>query len=384
MKFFATAARGTEGALRKELQELRLPEVKGDRGGVHFGGSRADALRACLWSRIAVRVLERVGSFRATDEKSLYDGVRAAMPWDHALDPRRSTLAVSATSKKSVLTHTAFIAQRTKDAIVDALREAHGARPDVDKDDPDVRVVVHLDGDIADVLLDVSGEPLHRRGWRAQAREAPLKETLAAALLRIGEWDRRRPLADPLCGAGTIAIEAAQWARRIAPGQARKFGAERWASHDEPERRALALLREEAKSRALPAKDAPDVLAADVDRRAVALAEKNAADAGVPEITFLVQDVRELGPADPPGHVVTNPPYGIRLERSDALVADLADTFRALDGHRVSVLAADDDLVLAMRPLRPVQEHALHNGELECRVFSWEIPGAGGPVLPKT
>ena len=373
--FFATAAKGTEGALRDELRELRLPAVKAERGGVRFGGTLLDAYRACIGSRIAVRVLQEVGRFPCVDGDALYEGVREAYRWDEVLDVRR-TLAVTAALKSSQLTHSAFVAQRTKDAIVDQLREKLGARPDVDKSDPDVAVFVHLVKDEAAIYLDVSGESLHRRGWRAKAREAPLKETLAASILRLAGWDRTRPLADPMCGSGTLAIEGAQWARRIPPGLSREcFGGERWASHDATCASELDTLRQDLRSRIRPASEAPDVLAADIDPRAVAQTKENARLAGVPEIHVVEQDIAALGPAEPAGHVVVNPPYGVRLAIGEALVERMAYVFRTLPGHRISVICADDSLVRALKPLRPSQEHALWNGDLECRLFSWDIAG---------
>jgi putative N6-adenine-specific DNA methylase len=371
--FFATAAKGTEGALRDELRELRLPAVKAERGGVRFGGTLVDAYRACIGSRIAVRVLQEVGRFPCTDGDTLYAGVRESYQWAEVLDVRR-TLAVTSAVKNSKLTHSAFVAQRTKDAVVDQLREKLGARPDVDKSDPDVAIFVHLVKDEATVYLDVSGDSLHRRGWRAKGRDAPLKETLAASILRLAGWDRARPLADPMCGSGTLAIEGAQWARRIAPGLAREcFGGERWVSHDATAANELDAVREAFRASILPARDAPEILAADLDARAVAQTKENARLAGVPEIHVVQQDISALGPAEPAGHIVVNPPYGIRLAAGDALIEQMAYTFRTLPGHRVSAICADDELARALRPLRPSQEHALWNGDLECRLFSWDI-----------
>ncbi|MDQ3037343.1 MAG: THUMP domain-containing protein, partial [Myxococcota bacterium] len=235
--FFVTCAAGTELALKDELRELRFRKVRADRGGVRFEGPWADGFRACLTSRIAIRVLAPIARFPAKDGDALYDGVRA-IEWERWLSARH-TLAVSAVSKASALTHTNFVAQRTKDAIVDRLRDLSGARPSVDRQDPDLAIFVHLAKDEAAVHLDLGGDSLHRRGWRTAIGEAPLKETLAAAMLRIAGWDREGPMIDPTCGSGTIAIEADLWARRVAPGLMReRFGIERWASHDEREREA--------------------------------------------------------------------------------------------------------------------------------------------------
>jgi 23S rRNA G2445 N2-methylase RlmL len=368
--FFATAAKGCEGALRDELRELGLPQVKADRGGVHFGGAFGDAMRACLESRIAVRVLWRRGRFHAQDGQQLYEQVRALDLAD-VLDPKRS-LSVAASVKSGALTHSGFVAQKTKDALVDAQRDRFGARSDVNKDDPDLRVVVHLVRDEGQLFLDLSGEALHRRGYRTQAREAPIKETLAAALLRLSGWDRTRPLIDPLCGSGTIAIEAALWARRIAPGLlGRRYGFQRWTSHDAGQQRELAALREAAQGAVRPERETPAIMALDCDGLAVQLARKLVRQAGV-QVQVERLDVCDFMGTDPAGHVVTNPPYGVRLSRGEEFETMLARALRELRGHRVSAICHDPLLAAAMREA-PVQEHALWNGDLECRLFTWVL-----------
>jgi 23S rRNA G2445 N2-methylase RlmL len=368
-EFFASAAKGTEGALRDELRELRIRGIRADRGGVHFGGSFEDAMRACYESRIAIRVLWRRGSFPAPDGDALYEGVRA-LDLSDAITPAQ-TLSVSATVKNGALTHSGFVAQKTKDALVDAQRDQFGKRSDVDRDDPDVKVSVHVVRDQADLYLDLAGNPLHRRGYRTEAREAPIKETLAAAMLRLAGWDRTRPLIDPMCGSGTIAIEAALWAHGVAPGALRRtrYGFERWASHDPRKKDALIRIRERAQARVL--QDGPVVMALDVDGHAVALTRKLAKQAGV-ALRCERLDVRDFMGSDPPGHIVTNPPYGIRLERGESFDRELGAALSTLHGHRVSVICQDRELEDAIR-IKPVQEHALWNGDLECRLFSWEF-----------
>jgi putative N6-adenine-specific DNA methylase len=368
VRFFATAAKGTEPALRDELRELRLPRVRADRGGVHFEGDLGDAARACLWSRVAVRVLLEVARFEARDAAALYEGART-VDWSAWMTPR-TTLAVRAHCRSSALTHSQFVAQKTKDAVVDALRDRFGARPSVDRDDPDVLLAVHLARDEATLYLDVGGASLHERGWRARAGAAPLRETLAAAVLRLSGWDRERPLLDPMCGAGTIAIEAAAWSRRMAPGLARaRFGFERWASHGEAERRGIAQVREEARAAAL--RDGPQVLAADVDTQSVELARDNAKAAGVP-MTIERRDVRDLAPLEPPGFVVTNPPYGERLAADDALYRDLAAGLRRLHGHTAALLAGTPAIANAMRR-KADRWWLLYNGPIECRLLVYEL-----------
>ena len=368
MRFFATAAKGTEPALRDELRELRMPRVRADRGGVHFEGDLADGARACLWSRVAARVLVEVASFEAADAGALYEGARA-VDWTPWLTPR-TTLAVRAACRSSRLTHTAFIAQKTKDAIVDTLRDRFGARPSVDRDDPDVGVAVHVARDHATLYLDAGGASLHERGWRARSGAAPLRETLAAAVVRLSGWDRKRPLVDPLCGAGTLAIEAAAWSRRIAPGLGRaRFGLERWAGHDDTARAMMRDLREHARAAAL--RDGPVVRACDADERAVERTRENARAAGV-EIVVERRDARAIAPLEPPGTVATNPPYGARLDADPALYDDLARSFRRLHGHTIAMLAGTPALGRAMGQ-EPLRWWILHNGPIECRLLVYAM-----------
>lgn len=367
IEFFATAARGTEGALRDELRELRVRGVRADRGGVHFAGEWHDGWRVCLGSRIAVRVLAVQGRFACRDERALYDGVRA-IEWGPFLTPH-TTLAVSATCKSSALTHTQYIAQKTKDAVVDQLRDNLGARPSVDLRDPDVRLSVHIAKDEATVYLDLSGEPLHRRGYRAGTVEAPLKETLAAAILRLAGWDRAQPLLDPMCGGGTFLVEAAQWSRAIAPGLGRHFGFERWASFDAG---AKAKWSEQLdKAREAVKTEGPEIVGCDVDPDALRIAEASAYTAKVP-VRLEQRDVAESEPLDPPGFVVTNPPYDERLPAQPELYRAMYDAFERMPGHAVAVLSGSPMMEKAIP--RRFRSHQLFNGDIECRLLRYDIP----------
>jgi putative N6-adenine-specific DNA methylase len=369
MQFFATAAKGTEPALRDELRELRLRGVRADRGGVHFAGELMDGARACLWSRIAVRVLLQLSSFEAKDGEALYAGVRA-IDWSPLLTTRH-TLAVKASCKSSHLTHTQFIAQKTKDAIVDQLRDKLGERPSVDRDDPDLLVTVHLARDQATVYADLAGDSLHRRGYRTRIAAAPLKETLAAAILRLSGWDRASLLADPMCGAGTIAIEAAAWSRRIAPGIAReRFGFERWANADATTGESMKTMRGEARAQA--SHEGPSIFASDADEATVRIARMNADDAGV-DIRFERRDARSVPPLAAPGFIVTNPPYGERVQSDRALYEDLARAFSKMHGSTVALLAGAPALEKAMG-MKPDRWWILYNGPIECRLLVYGIP----------
>jgi len=369
MEFWVSAARGTEAALRDELGELGFGELRIAAGGVRLRGPWEDGWRACLESRIAQRVLVSLARFDAADGDSLYAGVRA-IDWDPYLTAGH-TLAVTGSCRDSSFRHSGFIALKTKDAIVDQLRDRHGSRPSVARNDPDVHVFVYILNDRATVYLDLAGVPLHRRGYRTRIGEAPLKETLAAALLRLAGWDRATPLVDPMCGSGTIGIEAALWAASIAPGIARpRFGFERWALHDEAAAARLSALRQEARARAHG--QAPRILLSDIDPQAVEDARANARAAGV-RVGFRCCDLADLAWPGPPALVVTNPPYGERLSAGAEFLRRMASSLCRLHGYRVGVLAGAPAIAKAM-PLRPAQEFPLYNGDIPCRFLLYEVP----------
>lgn len=366
MDFFATAAHGTEPALRDELKEHGFRAVRADRGGVHFAGEDLlEGARACLLSRVAVRVLLRVGSFPAGDERALYAGVRGLDLSAH-LTPRQ-TLAISAVSQRSRLTHTQYLSQLVKDAVVDAQRDRAGARSSVDVRAADVRLFLHLRKDVGTLYLDLAGEPLHLRGYRTLVGEAPLKETLAAAIVRLSGWDRARPLVDPMCGSGTLAIEADLLARDVAPGLLRRnLGLTRWASHDAGQAARLRALHE-----ALPGRvraEGPPVRGSDRDPSMVEVAIKNAR-AAASRAQFSVADVGDLAPTDPPGTILINPPYGGRLETTLDAWRDLGRVLRRLRGHRVAVLCPGPDYEDALALPRGGHDPELRNGDLTCRLL---------------
>lgn len=368
IRFFATAGKGSEPWLRDELRELRLRGVRADRGGVHFAGEWWDGHRACLWSRIAVRVLAEVGSFEAVDGRSLYDGV-AAIDFTRFLSVDR-TLAVKATTRDTPqLTHSHFVEQKTKDAIVDRMRQKLGARSSVDLDDPDLRVHVRVHKGRATVYVDLSGESLHLRGWRTLVAEASLKETLAATLLRMSGWDRLRPLVDPMCGAGTIVVEGALWSRDVAPGLKRgRFGFERWPMHDATLREKMSELRAAARARIKT--EGPKIIGRDVDPKMTEIARKNARAADVP-ILFEHGPIETLGPTSPPGVIVTNPPWGERLEADLEVFRALGDTLGRLSDHRACVLAGTPEIAKSIRR-KPSAQHVVFNGPIECRALIYE------------
>ena len=303
--FFATCSKGTEGALRQELAALKLPAVRGGRGGVHFEGRLEHGAKACLHSRTAMRVLLELAAFPVDDADALYEGARG-VDWTPWLT-ERTTLAVEATGLAPGVTHTGFAALKVKDGVVDMLRDKLGARPDVDTRNPDVPIVLHLDGGQATLSLDLAGEPLHKRGWRTTTSVAPLKETLAAAVLLLGRVDVDAPFVDPLCGSGTLAIEQALRARRIAPGLDRAFAFQRWPCYRDELQSRWDKLRAQARAAVLPPAPAP-IFASDFHPKAIDACRRNAHLAGVTGDVVIEQaNVRDLQPRGERGHPLHEP-----------------------------------------------------------------------------
>ncbi len=387
MQFFATASKGTEQVLADELQRIGVRNIEIGRGGVAFGNRLEDGYRACLWSRLASRILLPVARFEVDGAEALYEGA-AGVRWTDHLGPR-STLAVDVAGGGSPAGPPHFVALKTKDAIVDRIRKAEGARPDVDTRRPDIRVNVHLSGSRVTVSLDLGGGGLHRRGIGRVGAEAPLKENLAAALLELVGWpgDGGRPLYDPFCGSGTILLEAAWMALDVAPGLLRETsgeqnGVERWRSHD---RKLWQRLVGEARERRDAAAGRPiRITGSDASPKAIAAAGKNLQRAGFAgQIRLRRRELRDVqAPWDDPGFVVTNPPYGERLGESGELgplYELLGDVLkRRFPGWSSWVLCGHPSLAKRIG-LRPASRHVLFNGPIECRLL--EIPISAQPVV---
>ncbi len=381
LPFFATAPRGVEPLLAAELAALGAAPVREGRGGVSFGGPLETAYRVCLWSRTASRVLRLLARVPAADADALYAGV-LDLPWEDHLDPD-GTLAVDfVAAGRSAIRHTQFGAQRVKDAVCDRLRERCGRRPSVDRAAPDLRINVHASGETADVALDLSGESLHRRGYREDGALAPLKENLAAALLLKAGWpaivEAGGALLDPMCGSGTFVIEAALIAADRAPGLLRPaWGFFGWRGHDAGLWRLLVL---EARERAAAglAKPLPALVGSDHEARAIRAALTNAGQAEIAKLVHFER--RELAGAVPPkgapGLVIVNPPYGERLGELEALAdtyAALGDVLKArFGGWQAAVFTGNPDLGKRMG-LRAGKVHAFYNGPIECKLLRFEV-----------
>ncbi|QXE89529.1 RNA methyltransferase [Geomonas subterranea] len=369
--FFATTAKGVEEALAAELVRLGVPDVTAESGGVRFAGGMEAAYRANLWLRTASRVLMTLAEFPCESPEELYREVRG-ISWERFLTPAL-TLAVDCNLRDSTLTHSGFVALKTKDAIVDALRDHFGSRPSVDTKDPDLRVNVRLFKNRCTLSLDLSGEPLDRRGYRLDRHEAPLKENLAAALVELSGWDGGTPLVDPMCGTGTIAIEAALKALRIPPGLNRGFGFQRWQGFD----RALwDRIVAEARSGMLERLPAP-VQASDLSHSAVGMAVQNAKRAGVLERLVLGRlPMAELEPPPGPGVLILNPPYGKRLGEVEALrplYKEIGDTLKKrCKGYTAYLFTGNLELAKSVG-LKATRRMVLYNGPIECRLLKYEM-----------
>jgi 23S rRNA (guanine2445-N2)-methyltransferase / 23S rRNA (guanine2069-N7)-methyltransferase len=381
-RYAATCPRGVEALLADELRALGAGDVRETRAAVTFSGPLIVGYRACLWSRLASRVLLTLGEFPAASAEELYAGV-AAVAWEEHI-AAVGTLAVDVAGTTSGLAHTRFTAQKTKDAIVDRLRERHGARPSVDFERPDVRVNVRLHREQATLSLDLSGEPLHMRGYRTpgEQAEAPLKENLAAAVLVRAGWPEAAAaggaLVDPMCGSGTLLVEGALIAAGQAPGLLRGYwGFAGWLGHDEA---AWHALLDEADERAEAGRAALPVIAGyDADGRAVALAHACAKRAGFGDAIAVAE--RGLEALVPPpgataGLVVTNPPYGVRLGDTaglEALYALLGERLlAAFDGWNAAVLTSEESLARSTG-LRSHASHTLYNGAIETRLYRFVV-----------
>jgi putative N6-adenine-specific DNA methylase len=411
LQLFLPCAAGVEDLLADEVH--RLTGLAGEdllvgRGGVVVNAAWREAMRLNLQVRLAQRVLVQVSHMPYRDEAGVYDAARA-VPWEMWFTPRQS-LKVEITAQHSPLKSLNFAALKIKDAVCDRFRDKSGVRPDVDTQRPDVRVFAHLTATHCTVYIDTSGEPLFKRGWREDKGEAPLKETLAAAMLAASGWDASVPLYDPCCGSGTIAIEAAQIACGIAPGLMRRFGFEKLLPF---QAHVWSGLKEEAQAQ----RRNPQVSihGSDVAFRMVDFANRNAERAGVGGVVqFRGGDaLQRMPPTDTPGIMLLNPPYGERIETAgvagrgrggreraqvDASHADGTDFFVQLASHwkknyagwTAWVLTPDLKLPTHMR-LKESRRMPMWNGPIECRLFRFDMVAgsarareAGAAAAPAT
>ena len=369
--FFSPVPRGLEEALAEELGAIGASGVRLLPGGVEWRGDWPACWRANLESRLATRVLWRVGNGRYRNETDIYQ-LAQSLTWAKWFTPNE-TIRVFVTARQSPLKSLEFITLRIKDAVCDHFRAVRGSRPSVDTAHPMVRIYAFLDRDEVTLYLDTSGEPLYKRGFKLGTVEAPLKENLAAGILRLTGWQTDEPLADPMCGSGTFLIEAAQIALSIAPGLGRQFAFERLRSFHAS---AWAAIRKEAEARRQPARILP-IHGSDIAGNQLRRARENLAAAGLEHCVSLTKaDLLEYLPPAAGGVMVANPPYGVRLGEEEELAAFYPRLGDALKQHwagwRCYFFSADMSLPRAIG-LKASRRTPLFNGALECRLFEYKM-----------
>ena len=373
--FFATCPRGLEDVLSQELQELGAKEVRATPGGIECQGPFLLCYRLNLESRIASRILWRVGQGWYRNEEDLYR-LASSQPWPEWF-PVECRIKVRLIAQHSPLKSLDFATLRVKDAVCDRFVRATQLRPEVDKRQPDIQIVVFVDRDHVAWYLDTSGDPLFKRGWRKVAGEAPIRENLAAGILRLSGWTGDQVLLDPMCGAGTFLIEAALMAKGIAPGTGREFAFRHLRNFDQT---AWEQLRQESRKSISTDGPAVSIVGYDADANALGMARKNLQGLGFEDIQVSQVDVLDVAPPASEGFLITNPPYGVRmgdrleLEHWYPKFGDLLK--QRFAGWRVYVLTADSRLPKLIH-LAPSRKIPLFNGPLESRLYEFQMVAGG-------
>lgn len=361
---------GLEELLADELQAIGAKDIEIRNRAVRFSGDEACLYRANLCLRTALRILVPIDSFRVGNEQDLYTGIKR-MPWEDFLTPA-DTLAIGCALNSDRFNHSQFLALKAKDAIADRFRGRTGQRPSVDLDSPDLRIHLHVQGDQCTVSLDSSGSSLHKRGYRDSTNLAPINEVLAAGLVLLTKWDRKSNLVDPMCGSGTLLIEAAMIAGNIPAGAHRpEFGFERWRDHDKELWRAV---REAAMAQVTD--DRPLILGGELSPHVARKAGINIARTGLKDrIRIKNSPFQELEPPEGGGVLIMNPPYGERMDSEDinALYRSIGDTFKQKWGGWEAWVITSNREAAAHIHLTPKPRIKLYNGALECRFMRFEL-----------
>ncbi|MCM2557103.1 THUMP domain-containing protein [Alcaligenes faecalis] len=373
-RLFAPCPQGLEEALSLELQALGYENVQTGRAGCHFDADWIGVMRANLSSRLATRILLEVSHAPVTNEEDILALARVT-PWERWFGPEQ-TLRVDTSAVRSPMQSLQYCNLRAKDGICDRLRDLEGARPSIDTVRPDAKVHLFLDETSATFYLDTSGESLFKRGWRHDKGDAPLRENLAAGLLALSGWDPSKPLIDPFCGSGTILIEAAWMALGAPPGIWRPFHFERLRCHDQ---RLWRDIKDEARSMIAPRLDTP-LIGYDINPTVLDAARSNLerSHLTLETIRFEQGDALKIRPETEAGWIVTNPPYGERLEHQDEdfwpnWASNLKQNFA---NWSVNMISSDLELPRHMR-LKPKRRYPLYNGALDCRLFCFDMVPAG-------
>lgn len=362
---------GLEELLAKELTGIGAAEVVPMRRAVRFRGDREMIVRANLWSRTALSILQEVHNFHFTGKDDFYDRMRS-VEWDRLFDVERIISVTPVAHRSELFKNTMFLAQLTKDAIVDHFRDKTGKRPSVDTRDAEVRIHVFVNNDHCMVSLDSSGDPLFKRGYRKDGLTAPLNETLAAGLIMLSGWDKESNFIDPMCGSGTFAVEAAMLAADMAPGSLRKtFGFQYWKDFDPG---IHSRMLEEAKQRQRPVKAA--ILASDVNVKGLDVARQNVMNAGfLGPVTVQRNDFFNFTPPRGGGWMIMNPPYGHRIRQDNVgeFYKKIGDTLKQhFQGFRAGIISQELNGIKNVG-LKPKIRQKVFNGPLECLFVVYEL-----------
>ncbi|WP_159564527.1 bifunctional 23S rRNA (guanine(2069)-N(7))-methyltransferase RlmK/23S rRNA (guanine(2445)-N(2))-methyltransferase RlmL [Budvicia diplopodorum] len=378
ISLFASTARGLEELLKTELEALGASSCKVVQGGVHFEGDERLMYTSLLWSRLASRILLPLSEFRVHSDMDLYLGVNA-INWPSLFSVDK-TFAVNFTGTNEEIRNSQYGALKVKDAIVDSFTRKVQERPNVAKLQPDIRINVYLQRDMANIAIDLSGDGLHQRGYRDMAGQAPLKESLGAAIVMRSGWESGSPMVDPMCGSGTLLIEAAMIASDIAPGLKREYwGFNQWSGHN-PELWRELLAEAQVRANRGINKTESRFFGYDHDRRVIEIAKSNARRAGVASLMeFEARDLTRLTnplPEGPKGTVLSNPPYGERLESEPALIALHSALGRIMKqsfgGWNLSLFSASPDLLSCLQ-LRAGRQFKAKNGPLDCVQKNYQL-----------
>lgn len=361
---------GMEEILATELLRLGARNIEQGNRAVSFTGDKGFMYKANLHLRTALRILKPIGSFRVTDERSIYTMLQK-IDWSQFMS-HKDTLAIDTSLGTDLFTHSQYVSQLAKDAIVDQFRNAFGERPSVDLEDPSLRINLHISGDVCNVSLDSSGDSLHKRGYRDQTNLAPINEVLAAGLVLLTGWDKRSNFIDPMCGSGTILIEAALHANNIPPGYFRQsFGFEHWRDFDHE---LWQLIYEKGIERITEHEQ--QMIGVEVSPNVSKKAKENVKLAKVDDIVKIhTADLRDFDPPQGRGVVIMNPPYGERMNKDDinALYKDIGDTLKKkYKGYDAWIITSNMDAAKHIG-LRPSRRITVYNGSLECKFMKFEM-----------
>jgi len=361
---------GLEEVLAAELRALGANDVELLKRAVSFKGDKALMYKANQWSRTALRILKPLKSFTLVNEEDLYTELRQ-IPWEDYMDVHK-TLAMDAVVNDSLFTHSHFVALRAKDAVVDYFRDKFGRRPSVNTENPDLRINIHLQNNICDISLDSSGTSLHKRGYRQIVGEAPMSEVLAAGLILLSGWDKQSNFLDPMCGSGTLLIEAALIANNIPPSTYREdFGFMKWKDFD-------AELWENLKNEAFDLQTEFDykIIGSDISERNLSSAIRNVRSAHLhKDIELSVGSFENIVPPEGTGMLITNPPYGERIQVHDIiqLYRQIGDTLKQKFAGWQTWVISGDLLAIKHIGLKPTKRITVFNGQLECKFNKFEI-----------